>query len=661
MNDWIKTREPESDRIITGFITDEMAGGQGYDVQGDKVLLSAFLLEKAHECEVPRIEWIMKNATIMYVHGLTQKGAVPLGKPFAYRLSDDGQKIEMKAFILPVGSEMIDSIWRDEIVPFGTDGGFSIGGQILRRDCHGGVCEIPKVDVVEVSWTPTPANKGAVMTGLNRAAKSDLSALASDYNSYGARPEVWSRQWKTGAPPAKWKIRCKKFAIQQGKGEDFSEKLCSWIWTERLGKSDDEDDATVEDMMKWSKEYDDMMKQAGIGAALAGAAAQGAMSAASKKPEGEDTHSSGQVKIGDSCETRKCSLKDAMCKDCGEKIKRCVQHVRGQGHDESSAWAICHESMGKAMDTPQAAVTDDKPEKRPPEILEKPEVLEGKSSACDGKAELQTGGKPNKAKESNEGMKPDYTEDIEKSYGHFKRNNPGTERPTAEMAVKNCFHCYTFVESLVSKGTARKDAMAKLDMLIATIWKDEDTMRGKKEDDKAPPAPELPVKPEEKKEEKDELQPLVPEPEKAKEDETEKKDGAEMLTEKTGLQIVELLEKIAGAKQRQPIKEGDEKAKEYHDGSGIPEGKPSRSPAPSTTKTIGEFTDEEIKDELAKRVQAQKTKTVSVQPRTVNKTDTSPSGIDESPAEKGFARLEKSKGYAKIANQITGRRFRKEE
>jgi hypothetical protein len=51
----------------------------------------------------------------------------------------------------------------------GKDGGFSIGGAKIEPSCTGDRCVLNKLDIVEVSWTPTPANQDATCTYVSKA------------------------------------------------------------------------------------------------------------------------------------------------------------------------------------------------------------------------------------------------------------------------------------------------------------------------------------------------------------------------------------------------------------------------------------------------------------------------------------------------------------
>jgi len=110
-----------TDRLLEGFITQEIR-----DAHGDVIELGA--IEEV-------MPWVGEFAVISYKHGYGGKGFVPLGKILAWKR--EGDKLKIRAGIVR-GSKLIDDIWSAEIAPFGVNGGFSVGGQVLQRICQAG-------------------------------------------------------------------------------------------------------------------------------------------------------------------------------------------------------------------------------------------------------------------------------------------------------------------------------------------------------------------------------------------------------------------------------------------------------------------------------------------------------------------------------------------
>jgi hypothetical protein len=156
-------RAVKTDRIIEGFFSSERL-----DSQNDVVPLSAFIVEKDNEDGLPLIEYIAKRAPLIYEHANTEKGVVPLGAVVGYKVEDDKPKFRWAIY---KGSPLVDEVW-EEMKKHGKDGGFSIGGAKIEPQCDSHKCVLNKLDVVEISWTPNPANTDAKATFINRMAKS---------------------------------------------------------------------------------------------------------------------------------------------------------------------------------------------------------------------------------------------------------------------------------------------------------------------------------------------------------------------------------------------------------------------------------------------------------------------------------------------------------
>lgn len=161
------TRAIKTDRIVEGYISSERL-----DTQKDVVPLTAFTVEKDNEESMPLIEYIAKRAPLVYEHANTEKGVVPMGVVIGYKVEDDKPKFRWGVY---KGSDLVDECWR-EMRKHGTAGGFSIGGAKIEPECDSQKCVLNKLDVVEISWTPEPANVDAKATWLNRVAKTIAKA-----------------------------------------------------------------------------------------------------------------------------------------------------------------------------------------------------------------------------------------------------------------------------------------------------------------------------------------------------------------------------------------------------------------------------------------------------------------------------------------------------
>jgi hypothetical protein len=162
-NAWQEVQPPHTDRVIEGCIHK-----YARDLVGDLISIDA--LEK-------RMPEIALNSAITYKHGRDpQRGAFTLGRICAWRRV--GDEIQIKAAINR-GNDVVDAIWREEIVPMGTRAGFSIGGcskwtdKVCRMERGKQTCDIADVTVGEVAWTPNPCNQGARLHGVNFMAKED--------------------------------------------------------------------------------------------------------------------------------------------------------------------------------------------------------------------------------------------------------------------------------------------------------------------------------------------------------------------------------------------------------------------------------------------------------------------------------------------------------
>ena len=150
---WVKVRDWDNDRLIRGYITQEKV-----DVQGDIIPVAEVVKNLAEHGP---------SIIINYEHSMTDKGTVPLGQIVKWR--QDTDKVEIVAGLYK-GTALQDGIWED-IKRTGTMAGFSVGGAVNKKVCNGHVCKLTGVDIVEISYTKSPANQGAVITAVNKMAK----------------------------------------------------------------------------------------------------------------------------------------------------------------------------------------------------------------------------------------------------------------------------------------------------------------------------------------------------------------------------------------------------------------------------------------------------------------------------------------------------------
>ena len=184
-------REWDNDRYVDSYMTEEM-----YDTTNDRVHLSAFLMDKTSD-NMLRIDWVCKNGVISLIHGMTELGFVPLGRPLAWK--HDGNKIQIR-WGVNKGSELVDQLWTENISKAEPGAGLSIGGQNLEKSCMGygpnRKCDITKVDIWEIAWTPDPANEGAVNTFVNKMAKSRFPETGEPRSDIERLKEHFGEDWE---------------------------------------------------------------------------------------------------------------------------------------------------------------------------------------------------------------------------------------------------------------------------------------------------------------------------------------------------------------------------------------------------------------------------------------------------------------------------------
>lgn len=144
-----------NDRIVIGPFT-----ASKLDKQRDRVLLTA-----------PRLDYIFKYGNLIWNHHSdSAEPVIVLGDCLA--IGFDGEGKTFGAWGVKDGTETIDQCW-SEMVKFDTKGGFSIGGKIPpgTRKCSGSECSLVDPEVLEVSWTPSPAQDLATVYYINKFAK----------------------------------------------------------------------------------------------------------------------------------------------------------------------------------------------------------------------------------------------------------------------------------------------------------------------------------------------------------------------------------------------------------------------------------------------------------------------------------------------------------
>ena len=157
---WVKVRDWGNGRLIRGYVTQEAV-----DTQGDIIPLEVIAKNFANHGD---------QIALMYEHSLTERGTVPMGLVVGWRKSVD--RIEA-IFGVNDGTNLHDEVWAD-MQKTGLRGGFSVGGSIHKKICNTmGICKLSEVSVVEVSYTKTPANTGARVTGLSALSKTERDEL----------------------------------------------------------------------------------------------------------------------------------------------------------------------------------------------------------------------------------------------------------------------------------------------------------------------------------------------------------------------------------------------------------------------------------------------------------------------------------------------------
>ena len=163
----IKSEWP-NDRVIIGpFTTPKL------DKQRDRVLFTS-----------SRLDYVFKFGHLIWEHHSDPKEPViVLGDCLAIGFDKSGKTYG--AWGVADGSETIDQHW-NEIVKSGKAGGFSIGGKIPRgsRLCTGNECILTDPEVLEVSYTKSPAQDEAIVYWVNKFAKNVFKSAEQGVDTF---------------------------------------------------------------------------------------------------------------------------------------------------------------------------------------------------------------------------------------------------------------------------------------------------------------------------------------------------------------------------------------------------------------------------------------------------------------------------------------------
>ena len=169
--EWIwPIKQWRNDRIIAGPFTTRTL-----DKQDDKVFLES----------ESRLKSIYDNANLIYEHHIDpHEPVIVLGDCLGVGFDKSGRTYGMWG--VKDGTETIDEKWV-EIKTYAEDAGFSIGGKVPdgSRKCHGGHCELQDPEILEVSWTKTPANTECEVYFINRFAKNLLQKSKEHRTEHG--------------------------------------------------------------------------------------------------------------------------------------------------------------------------------------------------------------------------------------------------------------------------------------------------------------------------------------------------------------------------------------------------------------------------------------------------------------------------------------------
>jgi len=167
--DWVYVKEDwPNDRLVVGpFTTPKL------DKQRDRVLLTG-----------DRINYIYKFGNLIWEHHSDPKEPViVLGDCLGIGFDSVGKTYGVWG--VKDGSETVDEKWQ-QILKNGRSGGFSIGGKIPKgsRVCSGKDCVLTDPEVLEVSYTASPANEDAVVYWVNKFAKSVLKKVEAGPDTF---------------------------------------------------------------------------------------------------------------------------------------------------------------------------------------------------------------------------------------------------------------------------------------------------------------------------------------------------------------------------------------------------------------------------------------------------------------------------------------------
>ena len=169
--DWIwPVRDWQNDRVITGPFTTRTL-----DKQSDIVTLE----------NRDRLQYIYKFGRLIYEHHADPNEPVTvLGDCIGVGVSPDGSAYGMWGVY--DGTETVDEKWA-EMKEYNKTAGFSIGGKIPdgARKCFGDHCQLSDPEILEVSWTKSPANTDCKVYYTNQVAKNLIQKSSQNHDMLG--------------------------------------------------------------------------------------------------------------------------------------------------------------------------------------------------------------------------------------------------------------------------------------------------------------------------------------------------------------------------------------------------------------------------------------------------------------------------------------------
>ena len=170
--DWLYSpKNWENDRVLGGPIS-----SQEYDRQGERVFLGKGSLD-----------YFYRNGHLVYNHHSDPSDAVKiLGD--CLNLGTDSTGKTFALFGVYDGTESVDKWWEGEAKEKAEEAGFSIGGKVrdFKRLSEEGVIDNP--ELLETSWTPSPANEQSYLYYINRFAKNLITKSADSQMGFEFGP-----------------------------------------------------------------------------------------------------------------------------------------------------------------------------------------------------------------------------------------------------------------------------------------------------------------------------------------------------------------------------------------------------------------------------------------------------------------------------------------